>query len=123
VQSEHCIGYLKGRWGSLKGLRVSIKGKKGIQYATLWIITCIHLHAFAMQHERGEGVTRDKFYRRGRMYQKKQRHFERQWKRARRRNINQIENTLDEDDDVGLLQGKIKREELKEVLFEYMGVN
>ena len=57
------------------------------------------------------------------MYQKKQRHFERQWKRARRRNINQIENTLDEDDDVGLLQGKIKREELKEVLFEYMGVN
>ncbi len=57
------------------------------------------------------------------MYQKKQRHFERQWKRAHRRNINQIENTLDEDDDVGLLQGKIKREELKEVLFEYMGVN
>jgi len=25
------VGYLKGRWGSLRGLRVSIKGEKGIQ--------------------------------------------------------------------------------------------
>ena len=123
VRSEHCIGYLKGRWGSLKGLRVSIKGEKGIQYATLWIIACIHLHAFAMQHERGDRLTTDRFYRQGTRYQKKQRHIERRWKRAHRRNANDIESALHEDDDVELLRGKIKREELKEVLYEYMTVN
>ena len=49
--------------------------------------------------------------------------LERRWRRAHRRNASGIEEALNEDDDVGLLRGKIKREELKEVLFEYMGVN
>lgn len=76
-----------------------------------------------MQHERGDGLTADKFYKRGRRYQKQQQSLERRWRRARRRNASGIEEALDEDDDVGLLRGKIKREELKEVLFEYMSVN
>lgn len=120
MRSEHCVGYVKGRWASLRGLRVSIKGERGIQYATLWIITCIHLHAFAMRHERGEDLSRDKFFRRGRRYQKKQRHIERRWRRDRQENMTNIEDGLDVDDDVELLQGKIKRETLKEELFKYM---
>jgi len=123
VQSEHCVGYLKGRWGSLKGLRVSIKGEKGVQYATLWIIACIHLHAFAMRHEQGEGLTRDRFYRNGRRYQKKQQRLEREWKRDHRRNMDRAETILNEDEDIGLLRGKIKREELKEALFNYIHVD
>lgn len=122
MRSEHCVGYVKGRWASLRGLRVSIKGEKGIQYATLWVIACIHLHAFAMRHERGEDMSKDKFYQRGRKYQKKQRRLERRWRRNRHENMANIEGALDDDDDVELLQGKIKRETLKERLFEYMNV-
>ncbi|KAF8804572.1 hypothetical protein BYT27DRAFT_7106895, partial [Phlegmacium glaucopus] len=62
VRSEHCVGYVKSRWGSLRGLCVSIKGEKGIQYAMLWIIACIHLHSFAMQHKRGEDLSKNNFF-------------------------------------------------------------
>ncbi|KAF8801585.1 hypothetical protein BYT27DRAFT_7226771 [Phlegmacium glaucopus] len=119
VCSEHCVGYVKGRWGSLRGLRVSIKGEKGIQYAMLWIITCIHLHAFAMQHKQGEDLSKNEFFQRGKRYQKEQQHLERRWQRDQRENITQIEDALNVDDDVELLRGKIKRE-LKEKLFDYM---
>jgi hypothetical protein len=120
VRSEHCVGYVKGRWASLRGLRVSIKGEKGIRYAILWIIACIHLHAFAMRHERGEDMSKDKFYQRGQRYQKKQRCLERRWQRDCQENMANVEGALDADDDVELLQGKIKREMLKEELFEHM---
>lgn len=49
IRSEHAIGFLKGRFQSLKGLRIRIKNRKSHQYATYWIAACIGLHAFAMQ--------------------------------------------------------------------------
>jgi hypothetical protein len=73
-----------------------------------------------MHHERGEDLSKDKFYKRGQKYQKKQRHLERRWQRVQQENMANIEGALDADDDIELLQGKIKREALKEELFEYM---
>jgi hypothetical protein len=122
VRSEHCVGYVKGRWSSLKGLRVSIKGQKGLQYATLWIIACINIHVFALHHERLGNIQRDSFYAKGKKYQKKARKLERRWQRERRRRAAQEENELDTQEDVDLLEGKIKREELKEELLVYLGI-
>jgi hypothetical protein len=73
-----------------------------------------------MRHERGEDLSKNKFFRRGIRYQKEQRHLERRWRRERRENMARVEDAQNDDDDVELLQGKIKREELKEKLFEYM---
>ncbi|KAJ3502372.1 hypothetical protein NLJ89_g8916 [Agrocybe chaxingu] len=56
VCSEHCVGYLKGRWSSLRGLRVAINNSAGLQYATLWIIACIHLHAGRSTSESNSGL-------------------------------------------------------------------
>jgi hypothetical protein len=51
IRSEHAIGFLKGRFQSLKNLRVSIKDEKTHKFATYWIAACIGVHAFAMQRE------------------------------------------------------------------------
>ena len=59
IRSEHAIGFLKGRFQSLKGLRVRIKDKRSHQFATYWIAACIGLHAFAMQCEAEERSARD----------------------------------------------------------------
>lgn len=54
IRSEHAIGFLKGRFQSLKGLRVRIKDKNSHQFATYWVAACIGIHAFAMQCEAEE---------------------------------------------------------------------
>ncbi|KAF7372536.1 DDE Tnp4 domain-containing protein [Mycena venus] len=57
IRSEHSIGFLKGRFHSLKGLRVLIKDANSHKFATYWIAACVGVHAFAMQceeEERGE---------------------------------------------------------------------
>lgn len=54
IRSEHAIGLLKGRFQSLKGLRVRIKDKNSHQFATYWVAACIGIHAFAMQCEAEE---------------------------------------------------------------------
>ncbi|KAF9536532.1 hypothetical protein CPC08DRAFT_652079, partial [Agrocybe pediades] len=51
IRSEHAIGFLKGRFQSLKGLRVAISDEDTHKYATFWIVACIGLHAFAMKCE------------------------------------------------------------------------
>ncbi|KAJ7698835.1 hypothetical protein B0H14DRAFT_2219712, partial [Mycena olivaceomarginata] len=51
---DHCVGFLKGHWSSLRGLRIAINNNKGIQYASLWIMACINLHAFAIRHENSD---------------------------------------------------------------------
>lgn len=58
IRSEHAIGFLKGRFHSLKHLRVRIKDEKSHKFATYWVAACIGIHAFAMQcedDERAEG--------------------------------------------------------------------
>lgn len=54
IRSEHAIGYLKGRFHSLKNLRIKIKDKTTHILATYWIAACIGVHAFAMQCEEQE---------------------------------------------------------------------
>lgn len=123
MRSEHCVGFLKGRWSSLRGLRVAISNEKLLHFATLWIIGCIHLHAFAMKHEEGQDMRRDTFYREGHKYQKKQRKAEEKWRRRQRRRQAENEEELDRNDDIELLEGKLKREELKDAIIAYFGMD
>jgi hypothetical protein len=62
VRSEHCVGFLKGRFSSLRGLRIRINRRRHIRFAALWITTCIILHSFAMDHEFGVPVEQDEFF-------------------------------------------------------------
>ncbi|KLO10886.1 hypothetical protein SCHPADRAFT_806927, partial [Schizopora paradoxa] len=54
IRSEHAIGFLKGRFKSLKGLRVKIQDKRTHRLATYWVIACIMVHSFAMKCEEEE---------------------------------------------------------------------
>lgn len=120
IRSEHCVGFLKGRWSSLRGLRISIDNNKGVTYASLWIMACINLHAFAIRHENNDGLSTDEFYRAGRRYVKKQKKIEKKWRRRMRRDNAEVEREREQHDDEDLLEGRIMREELKEKLFEYV---
>ena len=51
IRSEHAIGFLKGRFHSLKHLRLRISNESSHKFATYWIAACIGIHAFAMQCE------------------------------------------------------------------------
>jgi len=64
-------------------------------------------------------IQRDSFYAKGKKYQKKMKKLERRWKQECRRRAAQEENELDTQEDIELLEGKIKREELKEELLVY----
>lgn len=57
IRSEHAIGFLKGRFQSLKHLRIWINNKQAHKFATYWVLACIAVHCFAMgceEDERGE---------------------------------------------------------------------
>lgn len=107
---------MKGRFSSLKGLRVQIRSKEDHKFATQWIVACVSVHAFAMDHEamlraqRGEdedSAVQDPFVQEG---------------------IDdgiRFEQEINADDDVDaqtrrnrLSAGKAKREELRDMLFE-----
>lgn len=51
IRSEHAIGFLKGRFHSLKNLHADIQDKDSHKIATYWVTACIGLHAFAMMCE------------------------------------------------------------------------
>lgn len=51
VTIEHCIGILKGRFQSLRGLRIPISKKHHIQRANWWIYTCCMLHNFLIDNK------------------------------------------------------------------------
>jgi hypothetical protein len=59
IRSEHAIGFLKGRFPSLKNLRINITDEPSHIFATYWIAACIGLHSFAMQCEEDENPDRD----------------------------------------------------------------
>ena len=44
VRSEHCMGALKGRWQSLRGLRIQIKDAASHKKACRWFSCCVLLH-------------------------------------------------------------------------------
>jgi len=57
VQSEHAIGILKGRFQSLKELRIQISSHQKHEYAKLWIICCLILHNLIIRFEEENGGT------------------------------------------------------------------
>lgn len=59
IRSEHAIGFLKGRFASLKHLRVHIKNEKSHKFATYWIASCVGIHAFSMRCEAEESSNHD----------------------------------------------------------------
>jgi hypothetical protein len=59
IRSENAIGFLKGRFHSLKRLCINIRNEKSHKLATYWIAACIGLHSFAMQCEDEEDPDRD----------------------------------------------------------------
>jgi DDE superfamily endonuclease len=54
IRSEHAIGFLKGRFQSLKNLRLHIKDRISHVIGTYWVAACIGIHAFAVRHEAEE---------------------------------------------------------------------
>jgi DDE superfamily endonuclease len=59
IRSEHAIGFLKGRFASLKHLRINIVNEATHIFATYWISACIGLHCFAMMCEDNENPGHD----------------------------------------------------------------
>jgi hypothetical protein len=54
VKSEHAMGYLKGRFSSLRGLRQQIKDTKDHKRALAWVKTCIIIHTLISFVEEGD---------------------------------------------------------------------
>jgi hypothetical protein len=103
IFSEHTIGYLKGRFQSLKELRVQIHTKEDFIYATCWINTCIALHAFCQADEVDE---QSDFIEDGVAHEREQRRDERRAPAVEQRR----------EREVTLADGRQRREELKNVL-------
>lgn len=123
IRSEHCVGFWKGRFPSLRGLRLEINNSKQLLFATYWVIATIAIHNFAIQHETSDNFHLDIFLRDGlRDLEEDQPHM------AADRLV--AENEASEEElaradnrDIELIQAKIKREELKAALFEFLGEN
>ena len=49
VRVEHCIGILKGRFQSLRGLRTVIRREKDVRRLVYWIRACCVLHNLVLQ--------------------------------------------------------------------------
>jgi hypothetical protein len=73
-----------------------------------------------MRHEDGNFFSKDQFFKDGQSYHKEQKKIEDEWRVEWQRVADEIETVRDEDDEVGLLEGRIKREELREELFNYL---
>lgn len=120
VRSEHCVGFLKGRWSSLRGLRIQINESAHLHFASLWITTCIILHCFAMQYERGEDIQSDQFYLDGIRIMQEEATKRAARKAAEEEHAADMERVREADRDIELLEGRIKREDLKKELFAYL---
>lgn len=117
ICSEHCVGFLKGRWSSLCGLRVRIDSVQDKSFATLWVISCIHLHNFALMHEQGMDMEADQFYITGVQLMEEERVAVENWQNMLAEQLFTVE---DDDEVVSLLEGRLKREMLKEALFSHL---
>lgn len=117
------MGFLKGRWSSLRGLRLRMDDEKGVQYASLWITSCIALHAFAMDHEHDIPLSTNNFYKQGRKLMRDERRERESWQTEREELLAREEADGDDGRDIELLEGRLKRENLKKELFSYMESN
>ena len=56
VHSEHFYAALKGRFQSLRDLRVQIQNNEDLQYANAWIRSCLILHNLIIDFEEQLGI-------------------------------------------------------------------
>jgi hypothetical protein len=61
VKSEHTIGYLKGRFQSLRGLQQQIKNSRDHEMALAWVRACLILHNIIINIEHAIDEN-DRFY-------------------------------------------------------------
>jgi len=61
VGSEHAIGYLKGRFPSLRELRLAIRCKEDLEMLAIWLHTCIIIHSYAIDVEKSMDIYQDEF--------------------------------------------------------------
>lgn len=107
----------------MRGLRLEINSQKHLRFATYWVIATIAIHNFAIQHEAGEDFSIDEFFRTGmRELQEDREHF------AAEARLAEEEATAEDNAraalrEVELLYAKLKREELKKELFNYLNDN
>ena len=114
------MGFLKGCWSSLRGLHIHINDEKGLQHAALWVTTCIHLHAFAIDHKDMQFVNRDLFYRKGWKIARTERQEYADWRAEQELAALEDEMNAEERGEIELLEGKIKCKELKKELLAYL---
>ncbi|KAF5359914.1 hypothetical protein D9758_013965 [Tetrapyrgos nigripes] len=61
IKSKHAIGFLKGRFPSLKDLHISITDEQSHKLATYWGLGCVVTHNFAMSCEEREQIAEGDF--------------------------------------------------------------
>ncbi|KAF8592799.1 hypothetical protein K439DRAFT_1610331 [Ramaria rubella] len=121
IRSEHCVGYLKGCWSSLRGLQLKINKPKGVHFTSLWITCCITLHNLAIQIEAGMDGEADEFYHRGiALVQAEHIHRETEQVPVDVTWENETERQREVACDVALLEARLRWEELKKSLFSYL---
>lgn len=94
--------------------------ERGVQYASLWITGCIVLHAFAMDHEKDTPLSNNDFYKAGRKLMRDERRERESWQIEREEQLARAEADGEDGHDIELLEGRVKRENLKRELFKYM---
>jgi hypothetical protein len=114
------MGFLKSRWSSLHGLRISINETAHIHYASLWITSCIVLHTFAVRHEAGLDVSTNEFYLEGLQIAEEERVSGAAQRAAAEDRAVGNESERETLREVELLEGKLKQENLKKELFVYL---
>ena len=112
------MGFIKGRWSSLRGLRILINESAHIHFASLWITSCIVLHTFAMRHEAGLELSSDEFYLEGVRIMEEERILGVAQKAAAETRATVNEEQREANREIDLLEGKLMRENLKKELFE-----
>jgi hypothetical protein len=111
------MGFIKGRWSSLCGLRIMINESAHIHFVSLWITSCIILHTFAMRHEGGLELSSDEFYLEGLRIMEEERLSGAAQKVAAEERAAADEQQREATRDIELLEGKLMRENLKKELF------
>ncbi|KAF8590107.1 hypothetical protein K439DRAFT_1331371, partial [Ramaria rubella] len=115
VCSGHCVGFLKGRWSSLHGLRLHIDNPTHIRFTVIWVTTCIVLHNFALLHEAEEStgvdVELNEFF-----------HDSLELLEDEQRDREAWDGMVDEEEaaDMQLIQGRLRHENLKQQLFDHL---
>jgi len=117
------MGFIKGRWSSLRGLRILINESAHIHFASLWITSCVVLHTFAMRHEAGLDMSSDEFYLEGIRIMEEERVLGAAQMAAAEERAATDEEQREASRDVDLLEGKLMREHLKKELFAVLYAN